>query len=651
MKKYLTYALTVLVGLSIFTGCTSSDDSSSTPTTNSVVQGVLVDPFIKGAVLCEDLNKDAQCQSSEQTSTTTDSNGKFGFSNPLSVGSHIIMKQQGFHNDVPYTLSLAGVVDADAKIDVISPLTTLQTKDLTNSQIRGLLTNAGLENLSDDDIFANPLEGGINSLNTNDKLVRLHATLATYGMLKVMKGSKRLSELSSTQFINSSQVNQILTAMVSTIKSTLSKENLDSFQTTANSFNQTGFTAPPVSANVVIKTAVTTIDALTKIAYDTCNQTDGTDTQKVTAALAQMNARKTSIINKISQIGMQYYAKENKAIFEKVPAQYRNNFPDNIKIGLAINDEEAIIISQDETIASQSTNVSNFIITAYADPTTKAQATLITNCPTDAINEDEPHYAAGLDCDKDGGKVAFETPRGFKVAFKSMGLINSNDEKVYLFNKATLTDSIVFDITDPKALGEITIPQGNYKSAFAQVYYYWLDMQMYNEGNYTQFRVYMSDDNTTHATQGHHQGDITITDINNTELGWLDPSKRWIANDAIHTRLEPIAPQTKMYAASPDPDTSRQRGPFGGDSLWNDETLNPNDIFTLTQNINLNITKESKIQLTFNVKNNWYFEDYNGDGIFGAGVHKHKDNNITEAADTNASWAPLLELPSITTLY
>jgi hypothetical protein len=641
MKKIKYIALFICIGFSsiVLVGCSGGSGGGSDGGTSPAVSGVLVDPFISGAVLCEDVDKSGTCDAGEQLSSTTDANGNFSFANDLTVGSHIIMSQQGFHNNVPYTLNLAGVVDADGNIDVVSPLTTLQTKSLTVPQIKGLLTAAGLGNLTDDDILANPLAGGINSLRTDNQLRRLHATLATYGMLKVIKGSKRLSELTALQLINSPEVNQILTAMVTTIKATLSMANLNVIQAQVDANNNAFFTAPTVSVNVITQTAVTTIDALTKIAYDTCNQTDGTDAQKVAAALAEMNSKKAAIIGKINAVGTQYYARENRNVFLALPAMAQAGLPAEIQAGINMANNAALVLSRDGNVSKQSGDVANFIMQGYADANTKAQATTVTECPQNP-SEDQPNYMAGLDCDGDGGVVAFETPRSFKVAFKSMGLVNQAGEKLYLFNKPTLQDSIVFDITNPKDLGEMTIPQGTYTHVFAELYYYWLDMQMYNQGQYTQFRVYMSDDNRTHATAGHHQGDVTITDINNTEVGFLSPGGKWLESQAVPNR-----DNNAQYASTDDPDTSRKRGPYGNDTLWNNEALNPNDVFTVSQAINLNLTKESRFRMTFKVKDNWYWEDYNGDGIFGPS--EHNNTTITEAADANATWSPLLGFPDI----
>ena len=627
----------------------SKDNDSGSLPNAKVTHGLLVDSFISGAILCEDINKNGICEANEQNSTQTTDDGNFSFANDLTIGSNIIIAQQGFHNGVPYKLKLSGIVDENGKIDIVSPLTTLQTKSLTPTQIATLLNTAGLDNITEDDIVANPLEGGINRLNTNDKLNRLHATLATYGMLKVISGSNTLAELNSTALMNSPEVLSILKAMVSTITNILSEETLNSIQAQTQGFSNPLFTPPSVSVNVIMGTAITMIDAFTQIGYDTCNQTDATDSEKVQLALAKFEESKTPILNKIMDIGMMYYAIENRATFEAVPTQFQSQFPQSIRDGLAMESNSSIVINIDDfAVTTQSTNVSNMIFEAYGDSSTKAVSTLIENCLNQ--NSDEPFYASGLDCDNDGGVVAFETPRRFKIAIKSLALINKNGEKEYLINKNSLEESVVFDISNPKELGDLIIPQDTYTHITAEIYYYWLDMQMYNKGEYTQFRVYMSDDNRTQATAGHHQGDITLTDENNQEKGWV--LGIWKPTDAFAIRPEPNNPDNPLYASTKDKETNRQRGPFGQDSLWDDERLNPNDIYTITGPIGeLKVTKESKIQFAFNTKNSWYWEDYNGDGIFGAGVHRNSETNITEAADGNATWSPLLNPPTIKVIY
>ncbi len=631
-------------------GSSSTETNETISPTSYATSGVLVDPFISGSVLCEDVNKNAVCDINEQLSSVTDANGQFTFEHNLTAGSHIIVKSQGFHNGVPYTLDLSGIVDENGEIKVVSPLTTLQTKQLTTLQIVALLQSAGLTNITEDDILSNPLEGGINTLNDDNSLRKLQATVATYGMLKTIKGSKRLQELTSDELVNSKEIKDILTVMVSNIKDTLSKATLDEIQTQTQSFKRDGFNPPDVTVSVVAATAITIMDALTKVAYDKCNQTDGSDSQKIEAALKSFEENKNFIIAKTEDIGMRYYAMENRSTFEMIPSQYHSLFPQAIQDGLAMSSSDAVVLgTKNFDIQKQSSEVANFILQAHASTSVEALPTLITTCPNSG--EDQPHYAAGLDCDNDGGVVAFETPRKFKVAFKSLALINQNGDKEYLINQDSLEKSIVFDISDPKVLGDLTIPLGTYTAVEVEIYYYWLDMQMYNKNEYTQFRIYMSDDNPTHPTEGHHQGDVTLTDENNQEIGWLSAGGIWKTSYAVTVRDEPIEPQTKLYSSSADPITNRQRGPYGGDELWNYEVLNPNDIFTVRENINLVVNKESKLELTFNVKNNWYWEDYNGDGIFGAAVHESPNNDLIEASDENATWSPIITMPKISTVY
>ena len=663
-KSPKAISLLLVCATTLLTSC-GSDDSSTDPVNDNstpinddktpeptVVSGILVDPFISGAILCEDKNKNGTCEPDEPISTETDAKGNFQFEGSLTAGSHISIKQQGFHNNVPYTLKLGGVVDSDGKIDIVSPLTTLQTKDLNASQIKGMLEAAGLDNLSEEDIFANPIAGGINSLDSDDKLKRLHASLATYSMLKILKGSTRLNELTSDEFSNSTEVISILTSMVEIIKESLSHEKLAATQQQANDFNQSGFTAPDVSINVITQTAITIIDTLTKIGYDTCNQTDGTDQEKITAALEKLNANKAMITGLADDIGMQYYARENKTVFEAIPSSFQSLLPDTIKAGMVLAEDKAIVInlSNDNTAAvvEQSTEVANIIMSALADKSINAIETFITECPSifdpdsddyDENANDEPHFAAGLDCDDDGGVVAFSTPRNYKVSFKSLGLINEKGEKVYLINK-DLDESVVFDITELKDLGNMTIPAGTYTSIFAQIYYYWFDMEMIEKDNYMQMRVYMSDDDFQQWNNGgHHQGDLTKTDANNNEIGFFEPGS-WY--NITNSRTEPEDPNISLYASTPDQITGHQRGPFGGDGFWDIEATNPNDIYTISEDIpNFTVEKESKIQLTFTIKNSWFFEDFGGQGIY-------DDNSVDkEIIGENGSWAPLIALPKI----
>ena len=53
-------------------------------------------------------------------------------------------------------------------------------------------------------------------------------------------------------------------------------------------------------------------------------------------------------------------------------------------------------------------------------------ASFISSCPSSAPTTDDSRYAAGLDCDQDGGVIRFITPSSFKIAFKKLSFFKSD---------------------------------------------------------------------------------------------------------------------------------------------------------------------------------------------------------------------------------
>jgi len=637
----------------------NANDSSSSGSVT--ISGVLVDPYIEGAILCEDVAPhNGQCDVGEQTSSRTDDNGVFTFSQALTPGSHIIVDAQGYHNGVPYTLDISGVVDDNGAIDVVSPLTALEARGLSTAQIATLFHSAGLNSISAEDIRANPLEGGIESLTDDNKLRRLHASLAAYGMLRTIEGSQRLSQLSGDELYQSTEVAQILQAMVGTITSALSTSVLDSIQGQADLFAQPNFNPPAVSVGVVASTAVTIIDALTKIAYDECNQTDGDDATKVANALAAFNAHKDGIIAQSQNVGIRHYAIENAAVFNAIPAQFQSLLPEEIRDTLASVDDAVIIDTSGATprTALQSPDVSNVSVEAFADDNASASAVAELSCQASG-GQDFPGVIEGSDCDADGYKVAYQTAAQFRVALKTLALVSADGQKHYLIQKDSLEESAVFDISEPKVLAYDSLPQGSYSGIYAEIYYYFLQISIDVGGDpeLRAYRIYMSDDNPVAGdTLGYHQGDVVyVTSNNKTTLGWIAPGAPW--RGTVTPRPEPDLEngQAKLYSADPDPVTGRQRGPFGGTDFWNDNST-ANDVYFMQRDFatHLNVSEESEIQLKFSTRNNWYWEDFNDDGIFGPGVHidpqdagLEPDQQRKEAASIEGSWAPVLELPQV----
>ncbi|MEA2099595.1 MAG: hypothetical protein U9P72_05620 [Campylobacterota bacterium] len=317
----------------ILVGCSGGSDSSTSkdtdiPSVAYAVEGVIVDPYIVGAILCEDLNKDGVCNETEQLSSSSTNSGVFGFENNLTAGSHVIVKTQGAHEGKTYDLEISGLVGADGSIDVVSPMTTFETKGLTTIQIAEVLNNAASSagftgwSIAATDISANPLSSGlmdkkISELSDID-LVNIQASLSSYGILKIMSGSEALSALNSMELYTSGmngELHEISKAMIQGINSTLNtttltliKEGIDQGKNVMvgngvpHGTINTGLPEP--TANLIIKVAVSIIDRLAEIGYETCNSSGG----DVTAALNEVARNEVDITAKSISLGTQLYA-------------------------------------------------------------------------------------------------------------------------------------------------------------------------------------------------------------------------------------------------------------------------------------------------------------------------------------------------------
>lgn len=356
MKKHINALIILGLGLSIFTGCSS--DSNSTPAVVSyAAQGTIVDPYIVGAVMCEDVNKDGVCSSDEQLSTASDANGVYKFINALAIGSHIIIKTQGTHEGVTYNLNLSSIVSSASSAGTTSPLTTLNTRGLTTAQIVTILIQAKDDAINNDgalnlanfvvttsDISIDPLSGGlmdkIVSQITDAELSKIQASISTYGLLKIMDGSTTLSALSGDALVQSGitggEVNLIARAILKAVSDGLNRTLLTSIEdaielgrdalvasalpraTADNAF-------PEANIGLVVRIAVKVIDRLATIGYTTCNTTTGTDAQKVAAALTAVGTEATTVasVANIMKIGKMLYAAKNRAVIKaNLPAVY-----------------------------------------------------------------------------------------------------------------------------------------------------------------------------------------------------------------------------------------------------------------------------------------------------------------------------------------
>lgn len=346
MKRLSTVAL-LCGALIVFNGCDNpldSDNDSSSTNTETSISGKLVDPYISGAVLCQDSNDNNTCDEGEPTSSTTDSSGSFSFSTSLTSGKNIIIKTQGTHEGKTYDLEISGVVSTDGKIDVVSPITTFQSKGLTESQIAGILNKAASDEslsgfiVSETTILGDPLKNDLLSKKvgdiSSDDLLNIQSSLATYGILKIMKGSTTLSALNGTELYTSGTttgepVNLIARAMLKGIVNSVNTTTLTTIKTaidTARSssggmLTETNFPEPTVE--IIVTVGVAIIDAIAHNGYTTCNATSGTDALKVSTALTAVNTyiSNASILSssKITEIGSKIMGIKFKSAYANIP--------------------------------------------------------------------------------------------------------------------------------------------------------------------------------------------------------------------------------------------------------------------------------------------------------------------------------------------
>jgi len=342
MKKHTNILVLSIVGLALatFSGCSKSD---SAPVYGA--SGTLVDPYIVGAVMCEDVNKNGTCDTGEQVSTASDSNGVYRFSGVLTTGSNIIIKTQGKHEGVTYDVALSSVVSSSSSAGTTSPLTTLNTKGLTTTQIAAILmqaktdaitagaTNLSSFNITAADITTDPLSGSLMSQTisqiTDAELSKIQASITTYALLKIMNGSTTLNALSSTALYTSAttggEVSRIAIKVLTAVSDALNKTLLTSIAGQITTARSTAVTAglpssaattafPDVTTGLIVKVAVKVVDRLATVGYTACNANSGGDSAKVTDALAAVNTEAATLnSSKITKMGKMLYGVINRS--------------------------------------------------------------------------------------------------------------------------------------------------------------------------------------------------------------------------------------------------------------------------------------------------------------------------------------------------
>ena len=115
--------------LFLFSGCGGSSSSGS------AVEGVAIDDYVSGGLVCIDANNDGMCGADEE-STTTDANGKFVFSNLPNAPLVMDCTAEGSSCvDVATKKPFKGKFSAPAGSTVLSALTTLVHEYATKNKI------------------------------------------------------------------------------------------------------------------------------------------------------------------------------------------------------------------------------------------------------------------------------------------------------------------------------------------------------------------------------------------------------------------------------------------------------------------------------------------------------------------------------------
>lgn len=333
-------------------GCGGGGSSSGG--TSYAVSGVAVDPYISGAVFCEDKDGSDTCDGTEQLSTTSDANGNFYFSNALAGTGQILMKSGSFgtHNGTAYDLQLAIPISSSATSSInITPMTTLMARgdfNTNNDLATSLNTSYGLANggvvaapLTGSDIVANPLTNlTLNSSTvTDDELKTLRAQLASYTSLKVLEQLKaKYPTLSATDYQHALGV--VYGSALKLINAGLSAQLLSD----AESYKQTitsgvPVTVPPITLDDITKTAIAISQRLATVGADAC-ENSAPNSSHMLIAEAAVTTKMGNITGNNGwgmQLGQRYYAVRNKAFFQtyKNAPYYVPTFGSAIDAGLS----------------------------------------------------------------------------------------------------------------------------------------------------------------------------------------------------------------------------------------------------------------------------------------------------------------------------
>lgn len=316
-------------------GCSGCGGGGGSSSVNYAVSGVAVDPYISGAVFCEDKNGNDGCDSDEQISTTSDKDGNFYFSNALVGTGQILMKDGSFgkHNGTDYDLQLAIPITSSATNSInVTPMTTLMARgDFNTTEIvnLGAVTPGSSSSnvaigLTEADVVANPMTGLVttNSTVTTSDLRKLRAQLASYVSLRAADKLQILNNGTLTKSQYKTAISTIYGSALNLINEGLNDSILDTINGLVPS------NVPKVTINDITKTAIVISDRLADIGVAACISADSTTCMN--AAETAVRAQLLLVNGWGLELGQGYYGVANKSTLQP----FNSYLPQDVQTGL-----------------------------------------------------------------------------------------------------------------------------------------------------------------------------------------------------------------------------------------------------------------------------------------------------------------------------
>lgn len=132
---------------------------------NAPSSGTATDPHIVGAQFWADVNGNG-VKDANETSTLSDINGSFSFQIFVPDDTNVTMIKQGLHNGKPFDGNISAKFEA-SRNGIISPITTLGTKGFSDSELVSIFTNAGLNGITESELYLDPFDTSLLPLDGN----------------------------------------------------------------------------------------------------------------------------------------------------------------------------------------------------------------------------------------------------------------------------------------------------------------------------------------------------------------------------------------------------------------------------------------------------------------------------------------------------